>query len=67
MHENDKPFTVEDMLSNAACASQEVALLENATLRGAILRSFVQWLELSGVKDLSDARKQLRTHYDYNV
>lgn len=59
-------FTVKDMLDNAACASQEIELLDDRVLRGAVLRSIVQWLELSGVTSIDEAIKQLKNNEDYD-
>lgn len=38
-------LSVSDMLDNAAIASQDKRILDEPSTRGAILRSFEQWLE----------------------
>lgn len=59
-------MTIDDMLSNAATASQNISLLESVVTRGALLRSIEQWLVADEEGDLDFLLFQLRNHGDYS-
>ena len=56
---NDKTggaaFSVADMLDNAACAAQHLPLDDDKVVRGAVVRSFAQWLKLNPKLSIDDA------------
>lgn len=59
---------IDHALSNAACASQHLPILENSVVRGALLRSLHQWLSSEERQewDLGDFLAELEAHPDYD-
>ena len=64
MRPNPAIDTVE-MLDNAACASQCKAILDEPSTRGAILRSFAQWIN-HNVIDAGPIMDRLKENPDYD-
>jgi hypothetical protein len=62
-------FSIDDMLDNAAAASQHLPLIDSKVVRGAVVRSVAQYLQLRdwGGKDtISDVVAELQAHPDWN-
>lgn len=64
-------FDLNDMLSNAATASQERQLIDNPVLRGAMIRSIAQWMQLRDPRwndaKVSDLVAELQAHEDWSL
>jgi hypothetical protein len=58
-------FSPDEMLSNAAVASQHIALVDDEVVRGAVLRSIRQWLILNQEKSISQLVNDLESHTDF--
>ncbi len=58
--------SVDQMLDNAAAASQQKEILNNPVVRGAIIRSVWQWIILNPEKDIWDLKIALQQHEDFN-
>ena len=54
------------LLDNIAGASQNRDVLEDKILRGAILRTFAQYIELNWACTSNDLLEDLRQHADWN-
>ena len=52
------------MLDNAATASQHLPLIDDPVVRGAVLRSVVQYLELNWAHNSTELAAALRAHPD---
>lgn len=62
-------FTVDHMLGNAGTASQHLPLVDDPVVRGAVIRSIAQWLQLrTGADHIRDADliKELQAHEDWH-
>ena len=62
---NSPGVDVDTLLSNAACASQNKSLLDCAATRGAVLRSFAQWIN-HNVVEAAPIMDRLKEHPDYD-
>lgn len=59
-------MNIDHMFDNAATASQNKSLIDDPITRGAILRSFVQWIDRNNDGDDVNYLKYLITiHEDY--
>lgn len=58
-------FTAEQMMDNAACASQHAALIDEKVVTGAVLRSVAQYIELNWACTSLDLIDGLKEHPDF--
>lgn len=59
-------FSAEDMISNAAVASQHAPLLDEDIVVGAVLRSVAQYIELNWACTSQDLIDGLKEHPQFN-
>ena len=57
---------IEHMLGNAGTASQHLPLVDDPVVRGAVLRSIHQWIEVDEDGDIDFLKFQLKQHPDFN-
>lgn len=60
-------FSAEHMMDNAATASQHLPLLDDPVVRGAVLRSVAQYIELNWHCTSQNLLDALREHPDFNL
>jgi hypothetical protein len=58
-------FSADDMMGNAAVASQHKPLLDEPVVQGAVLRSVKQYLELNWACTTDDLIKGLERHKNF--
>jgi hypothetical protein len=66
---NLSTFTVDNMLANMAGACQDKAILDHPVVRGVIIRSFAQWVQLRPGRDHQRdwaLIKELQAHPDWD-
>ncbi len=60
-------MVVQHMLSNAAVASQHIALVDDPVVVGALLRSIVQWMQSEEDGDLDFLIFSLKGHPQFHL
>lgn len=58
-------FSAENMLGNMGTASQHLPLVDDPVVRGAVLRSVAQYIELNWACTSSDLIEHLKQHPDW--
>ena len=59
-------FTAEQMLVNAATASQHFEVCADPVVKGALLRSMAQFIRMNETLDGEELIELLKKDYDYN-
>lgn len=66
MAEHLMSFSADQMVGNAACASQHLPLIDDPVVTGAVLRSFAQYIRLNWACTSAELLKDLEAHPNFN-